>query len=492
MTSVRKALIAGSAATALLLSACGSSDTAATPAASSTAAAATSAGSSEAMTSEAMTSEAMTDGSAAGSSGAPAATDAAWCDTLKSQFADISGKSVSVYTSIVAPEDKPQIDSYKAFEACTGVKVNYEGSKEFETQLKVRVSSANPPDIAFIPQPGLLKTLVEETGAVKPAPKSVADNVDKWFGKDWKSYGTVNDIFFAAPLGANVKSFVWYSPKVFKEKGYTVPTTYKELIALSDKIVADGKKPWCAGIESGVATGWTLTDWLEDYMLRVNGPDVYDQWISHKIPFNDPKVVAALEKVGEIVRNPAYMNAGIGDVASIAATKFQDGGLGVATGTCFLHRQASFYAANFPAGTKIAEDGDVFAFYLPAISEDFGKPVEGGGEFVAAFSDRPEVQAFQTYLSSDTWANEKAKATPGGGWVSANKGLDVANLTTPIDALSAKILQDPKTVFRFDASDLMPSAVGSDSFFKGMTTWVRDNASSQSVLDTIEASWPAS
>ena len=90
-----------------------------------------------------------------------------------------------------------------------------------------------------------------------------------------------------------------------------------------------------------------------------------------------------------------------------------------------MHRQASFYAANWPEGTKVAEDGDVFAFYLPPTNDDNGKPVLGGGEFIAAFSDQPEVQAFQTYLSTDTWANEKAKATPNGGWVSANKGLDI-------------------------------------------------------------------
>ncbi len=93
------------------------------------------------------------------------------------------------------------------------------------------------------------------------------------------------------------------------------------------------------------------------------------------------------------------------------------------------------------------------------------KPVLGGGEFVAAFADRPEVQAFQTYLSSDIWANEKAKVTPG-GWVSANTGLDIANLKSPIDQLSAEILQDPNAVFRFDGSDLMPGAVGAGSFWK--------------------------
>jgi alpha-glucoside transport system substrate-binding protein len=407
-------------------------------------------------------------------------------------FGDIKGKTVGVYTSIVAPEDQPQIDSYKPFEECTGATVKYEGSKEFEAQLPVRVKGGNAPDIAFVPQPGLLKTLVA-TGKVVEAPAETAANVDKFFGEDWKAYGTVDGKFYAAPLGANVKSFVWYSPSAFSDGGYKVPETWDELMALSDKIAADNpdSKPWCAGIGSGDATGWPATDWMEDVLLRTAGPEVYDQWVNHEIPFNDPKVAEALGKVGAILKNDKYVNGGLGNVKTIASTTFQDAGQPILDGSCFMHRQASFYAANWPEGTKVAEDGDVWAFYLPAVDPSKGKPVLGGGEFVAAFADRPEVKAFQTYLSSADWANAKAKATPAGGWVSANKELDVANLVSPMDKLSAEILQDPDAVFRFDGSDLMPGAVGAGTFWKGMTDWIigKDD---KATLDFIEGSWPKS
>jgi alpha-glucoside transport system substrate-binding protein len=178
-------------------------------------------------------------------------------------------------------------------------------------------------------------------------------------------------------------------------------------------------------------------------------------------------------------------------VKSIASTTFQDGGLPILKGKCGLHRQAGFYAANWPAGTKVSPDGDAFAFYLPTVKDDGVKPVLGGGEFVAAFNDRPEVQAFQTFVSSDVWANEKAKDTPNGGWVSANKGLDVNNLVSPIDQLSAKTFQDPNSVFRFDGSDQMPGAVGAGSFWKEMTSWITGK-SSKDALDAIEKSWPSS
>jgi alpha-glucoside transport system substrate-binding protein len=406
-----------------------------------------------------------------------------------SSYGDLKGKTISVFTGIVTPEDKPQIDSYKPFEQCTGATVKYIGDKSFEAQVLVQAKAGNPPDIAIVPQPGLLQQLVA-TGTVKEAPAETAANVDKFWGADWKAYGTVDGKFYAAPLGASVKSLVWYSPSEFKDKGYTVPTTLAELKTLTDKIAAGGTKPWCAGIGSGEATGWPVTDWMEDMMLRLSGPEAYDKWVNHTTPFNSAESAAALDAVGSYLKNPAYVNGGLGDVKSIASTTFQDGGLPILDGTCSLHRQASFYASNFPEGTKVAEDGDVFAFYLPGVDAT-SKPVLGGGEFITAFSDRPEVKAFQTYLSSDLWANNKVAATPNGGWVSANKGLDATKLTSPIDQLAAQILQDPKAAFRFDGSDQMPAAIGSDAFWKQATSWITGQ-STKDTVDKIEAAWPKS
>jgi alpha-glucoside transport system substrate-binding protein len=402
-----------------------------------------------------------------------------------SSFGDLKGKTVSVYTGIVTPEDTAYKESYKPFEQCTGVTVKYEGDKSFETQILVRTKAGNPPDLAIVPQPGLLKQLVA-TGKAVEAPAEVSANVDKFWGKDWKAYATVDGKFYGAPSGASVKSLVWYSPSEFKDAGYAVPTTLDELKTLTDKMVADKKKPWCAGIGSGEATGWPITDWQEDMMLRLYGPETYDKWVNHEIPFNGPESTAALDAVGGYLKNPAYVNGGLGDVKSIATTTFQDAGLPILEGTCSLHRQASFYAANFPKGTKVAEDGDVFAFYLPG-KDASAKPVLGGGEFNVAFADRPEVKAFQTYLSTDTWANIKAKGSQ--GWVSANKGLKPENLSNPIDKLAATILLDPKTSFRFDGSDQMPAAVGSNAYWKQVTSWITGQ-DTKTTVDNIEKAWP--
>ncbi|MFK3983699.1 ABC transporter substrate-binding protein [Micromonospora sp. NPDC050397] len=395
------------------------------------------------------------------------------------------GEKVSIYASIRDAEADVLQESWSQFEKCTGIEIDYEGSGEFEAQLQVRVDGGDAPDISFIPQPGLL-TRFADAGKLKAASAETKTLAEKNFPPDWLKYSTVKGTFYGAPLGSNVKSFVWYSPKTFKEKGWTVPTTWADLLALSEKIAATGEKPWCAGIESGDATGWPATDWIEDLMLRTVTPEVYDQWTTHGIAFNDPRVANALDEAGKILKNPKYVNGGYGDVKSIAATSFQEGGLPILQGKCALHRQASFYANNWPQGTRVAEDGDVYAFYFPAMDPTKGKPVLGGGEFVVAFADRPEVQKVQTYLASAEYANTRAKL---GNNVSANKGLDVNNVPNPIDKLSVQILQDPNTVFRFDGSDLMPAAVGAGTFWKGMIEWI-NGKDTAATLSQIESTWP--
>lgn len=389
----------------------------------------------------------------------------------------------------MSPEAELFQESFTEFEDCTGITINWNGSKEFEAQLPVRVEGGTAPDLAVFPQPGLLAAMAA-TGKLLPASDAVAASVEANYSPDWKNYGTVDGTFYASPLGANVKSFVWYSPKTFKDNGRDIPTTWDELLALSDKIATTSDvQPWCAGFESGDATGWVGTDWMEDIVLRFGGAEVYDKWVSHEIPFNDPAIVEAIGKAGQILKNPEY----VGDVPSIATTSFQTGGAGIVDGSCAMHRQASFIGGILVAdqgATIVTPDdttteGGITTFYFPGATAD-DKPALGGGEFIGAFADRPEVQAVQLYLTTPEWNNKKAAL---GGWFSANLGLDTANVADPVNANAVEILKNA-TTFRFDGSDLMPAAVGAGSFWKEMTAWVAEDKSDKAVLDAIEASWP--
>jgi alpha-glucoside transport system substrate-binding protein len=405
-------------------------------------------------------------------------------------YAGHSGSKVTMFGSILSPESDSLNKSWADFQKCTGITIQYTGSNTFESDLPVKVNGGNAPDLAIIPQPGLLQQMVQ-TGTVKAPPAGTVANENNW-NDAWKSYGSVDGKFYAAPMSANMKTLVWYSPAYFKKMGYTVPTTWKDLMSLSAKMASDMKgtaKPWCGGIGSGTASGWPATDWVEGTVLSTYGGQVYDDWISHKVKFSDPQIQTAMKTVHDWLQNPAWVNGGVGGVKTIATTTFQNAGLPILKDQCGMLAQASFYEAQWPKGTKVGPDGDAFAFYLPPVNPAIKTPVEGGGEFVAAFSDKPAVQAVQNYLSSAEWADSRIKVAP--GWVSANEKVDQSLYTDPIDKLSAKYLADPDATFRFDASDSMPAAVGVGTFFKGMVDWFGSGKSAADVAKTIDASWPS-
>ncbi|MDQ1130778.1 ABC transporter substrate-binding protein [Microbacterium sp. SORGH_AS_0888] len=405
---------------------------------------------------------------------------------------DAGGGTVQIAGGITGSEADLLNQSFEQFTKDTGIKVEYTGDKSFEGNIVTKVAGGSAPDIAIVPQPGLLKSLVG-TGDVKPATDAVSKNVDENWSSDWKTYGTVDGTFYAAPMLANVKGYVWYSPAKFKEWGVSIPKTWDELLTLTQTIQQKtGAAPWCAGFSSGDASGWPGTDWIEDLVLRQSGPDVYDQWVAGTVKFTDQPVKDAFDALGGILLNPSYVNAGFGDVKSINSTAFADVAAKVADGTCPMTHQASFLSSNFldvkTADGKtptVAPDGDVYAFLLPGVKAGGDTYVEAGGEFVTAFSDSDNVKKVLEYMSSPDFANARVKL---GGVISANKNADASLASSPFLVDAMKTLQDPKTVVRFDASDLMPASVGSGSFWKGMVNWI-DGKPTDQVLSDIQAGY---
>ena len=201
------------------------------------------------------------------------------------------------------------------------------------------------------------------------------------------------------------------------------------------------------------------------------------------IPFNDPKVKAVADAVGAYVKNPAYLG-GDALVKAIATTKFEDGGLPILTGNCYMHRQASFYSGNWPEGTKIGPDGDVNFFYLPSPAGG-PKYVLGAGDIYAAGTDKPESYDVVRYTGSVPYQESIIESRHE---VSPNKNVDLAAITDPFTK-QVNELQASADVFRFDASDLMPGAVGAGTFWTEVTAWVV-GGSTDTFLNNVEASWP--
>ena len=370
-------------------------------------------------------------------------------------------------------------DAVAPFTEQTGIGVAFEGTRDLAAVLTTRVEAGNPPDIAILPNPGQLYELAE-AGHLVPLDSFLDVNqVAADYGQSWVDLASYDGHLYGIFYKVAIKSLVWYNPKAFEAAGYEVPTTWDELIALSDQIVADGGTPWCIGLESGPASGWPGTDWIEDIMLRTAGPDVYDQWVRHEIPWTDPAVKTAWETFGQIARNEDYVWGG---TAGVLSTNFGDSPAPMFDEPpgCYMHRQASFITGFFPEGLVAGEDYDFFP--LPPIDPQWGTPALIAGDVVVMLNDTPEVRQFVEYLvgpePQEIWAGL-------GGFISANKNV---GLDAYPDDLTRKMAQAITTaeVARFDGSDLMPAAVGAGSFWTGVLDYV-GGTDLDTVLEEIEA-----
>ena len=401
-------------------------------------------------------------------------TDNPWTDGE-----DLSGTEVQIFGAFVDEDARRFRAALEPFIEQTGIQVEYEGSGDFESLITVRAEGGDAPDIASFPQPGLMQDLYRQ-GHVQ--------DVEDWFGMDyleqqyadsWIDMSRVDGDIAGLWYRTNVKSLVWYVPSIFDEEGYEIPETWDELIALSDQMVADGYTPWSIAMESAGATGWVGTDWIEDIMLRIHEPEVYDDWITNDVPFDSPEVREAFEVLSEIWFNDDYV---LGGTDSILTVPFGDGAnpLLLDEPAALMHRQASFIQGFLPDGTEVGPDGDIDFFYLPRIDDAQGDPVLVAGDVMSAMDDRPEVRAVLRFFST-------AEGTRGwleqGGYVSPHEDVDF-DWYPPIDRRYAEILDAADTV-RFDASDMMPGAVGTGTFWTGMVDWTSGD-DLDSVLPAID------
>jgi alpha-glucoside transport system substrate-binding protein len=307
-------------------------------------------------------------------------------------------------------------------------------------------------------------------------------------------YTGPNGEIFGVPYKVDVKSVVWYPIKAFEAAGYAVPTTWDELIALSDQIVADGSDPWCVGMEAAAATGWIATDMIEDIVLRTAGPEVYNAWAKLEHPFASPEIKNAFDLAGQIYFTPDYV---LGGSTGILATSQNDamdpmfdGDPPLSAPSCWMQKQATWYGPDFfpdqkatgqPSQFVVGED--VGLFYFPPIDPAQGNPALGAGDAFMVTQDRPEVRAVAQFL-----------AVPEGiqAWIQAGSAIS-ANQATPADwyqgnyklEVASDIVANA-TSFGFDASDLMPASGA--AFWAGVVDWISaDGTNTDEVLAAIDA-----
>jgi len=410
------------------------------------------------------------------------------------------GTKVVVQSQWIEGEGVSFRNSLAPFEAATGIDIQFAEvpSGFHETQVNVALNGGNAADILQLAQPASIIAygadgLIQEIGGILGNTEKAAAEMPAL-----GAYIDADGNIYGFPWKAAVKSLVWYPIKAFEAAGYEVPTTWDEMVALSDQIVADGSNPWCIGIESGSATGWLATDWVENVLLRTASADAYNAWIAGELPFSSPEVKRAFDIVGQIFFSPDYAYGGSTYINSTWVGEpmdpmFDDD---LQNPGCWMHQIADWYGPDFfidydneTQTSKYIVGEDIGLFYLPPIDEEFGNAVLGSGDAFVVTSDRDEVKAVAQMLATP----ESQEA-----WIKAGGALS-ANSTVPIEwyegnyeaEVMADIIANAST-FSFDASDVMPPSVGGGSFWNETVNWISANGeNTEAVLQAIDDSWPA-
>ena len=305
-----------------------------------------------------------------------------------------SGVEEESFNNIVAP----------VVEAC-GISISPESSRD-QALVDTRVQAGTPWDVIIWPTTGPAGQYTDQLVALGDA----GANVDNYEGY-WVNLGTVGGQWLALPVKADTKSIIWYSPVAFEAFGYEIPQSFEELDALVEQMVADGNVPWSMGMESGDATGWTGSDFIQDLFLVMNGPDYVLDLISGDVPYNDAGVAAAYEQYRKWAADSTYTVGGADGTLSVGFLDaiykpFAD------PPEAMMVKQSGF------AGSEVAKQFPELSYGTDY--DFFGFPgaqgLQGGADWMMVFEDSAAVQALVDYLTSDAggeaWAAEGFALTP--------------------------------------------------------------------------------
>jgi alpha-glucoside transport system substrate-binding protein len=367
------------------------------------------------------------------------------------QAQSLKGQSIQVYAVWSGSEQANFKQVLDAFTQQTGATVTYTSTGDnMSTVLGSKIEGGAPPDVAMLPQQGLLVQLAKD-GSLKKVNADVQAAVDANFAPVWKKLASVDGTLYGVYYKVANKSTVWYRPQAFKDAGISdTPKTWDEFIQDAKTLSDSGVTP----VSVGGADGWTLTDWFENIYLSQAGPDKYDQLSKHEIPWTDPSVTQALETLGQLFGDKNLIAGGSSgslqtDFTASVTNVFGDN-----------PKAAMVYEGDFVSGvitdsTKSKVGQDALMFPFPAAGAQ--PAVVGGGDVAAILKDNPASQAFVKYLASPEAAAIWAKL---GGYASANKNLDLSNYPDPIAKAIGEAVVKAADNVRFDMSDLAPAAFG--------------------------------
>ncbi|MFT6290228.1 MAG: alpha-glucoside transport system substrate-binding protein [Ilumatobacter sp.] len=372
------------------------------------------------------------------------------------------------------------VESLEEYAALAGVEVRYTGSTDFVTDLTRRINSADAPDVALVPQPGLVNQLVDDE-SIFPLDDATRQQLVDNYNSDVLEIAEFDGVEYAVPFRRTMKSVVWFRRDVFETEGWALPTTLDELEALS-AMIADGERdiaPWCFSISAGDATGWAATDWVEDLVVRRQGKAVYDQWTDGTVEFVDPAIEASFSEFRDLVLKPGRAAGGLVEVVSRRVDRAWEPLLRGEPG-CAMYRQADFAIGWMPSGTKIGPGESLDWFVLPGV-ESGAAPLVIGGDEIVQFDDRSEVNDLMAFLAS---ADAGTPWASSGGFLSAKSSI-TAEVYPDVEGGFVKALAT-SPVQVFDASDQMLPEIGSGLLWVEITKWVSGAITYAEFAETID------
>ncbi len=397
--------------------------------------------------------------------------------------------SVTIYGGYGEAQGAAFQQALTEFGEANGIEITFESLASYDTDIQVAIESGQEPDIGMWPQPGGLKNLAEYL-----VPLDTVFDTSVPLGTlvpGWSDLAVVDGNIMGLPVSANQKSLIFYNPEAFAAAGYEVPNSEAELQALEAQIQADGSGyPWCAGIESGDATGWAFTDWMEQYVLAVNGSDVYAQWISGDVDFASAEITAAADLVAARLLADGQVNGGGVSMATDGfgntAPLFETGGQ--AAGQCFMLRQGSFITAFMPEDVQdeiaAGDYSRISAFPVPAPAGGQAAVI-GGGDIFAVFDGHvdQDVAAVAAFIASP----EVLKYQVATGDLSPHATFDLSLYPNDLVRSFGAGLANAE-VFGFDASDQMPAAVNGE-FWSAGTSFVTGELSWSQAAELIDGKY---
>ncbi|MCI3245212.1 ABC transporter substrate-binding protein [Streptomyces spinosisporus] len=363
----------------------------------------------------------------------------------------LDGQTLEVAAVWTGAEQKNFMKVMDEFKKRTGAKINFVPTgNNTSTFLGTKIQGGKPPDVAFLPQVGVLHQFADK-GWLKPMGAEAKAQLDKNFSKGWVDLGAWKGKQYGVYAKAANKSLVWYNTAAFEAAGITSPPkTWKDFLTTAQTL-SDAGSP---AVSVGGADGWTLTDWFENIYLSQAGPEKYDQLAAHKIKWTDPSVTKALTTLAQLWGKNDLLAGGNKGALN---TEFPKSVTQTFSGDnpAAMVFEGDFVAANINADTKAKMGTDAKVFPFPSVGAN--PPVVSGGDVAVALKDGKGAQALLTFLASTDAAQIWAAQ---GGILSPNKEMDMSSYKDAITKQIAQALLAAGDNFRFDMSDQAPAAFG--------------------------------